>query len=130
MKELIKERVEARKKAYKDLCQWIVDMVENELKFVLEIREYHYHEWLNHDEPALIDGAIVTLVVKGWFSNVEMDYLLMALGATSYKVTAYPLSRMYIDIKVPIMNKSKATMTFAGIWKPYWKRDEQEKRQA
>ena len=127
MKEELKEKVAVRRKMYKDLCLWLVSMIENELRFVFVLKEYHYREWLNTDEPTILEGAIVTLDVKGGYSSAEMDYLLMILGAQRYKVTAYPLSRMHIDVKVPIANTSKATMTCTGKWTPYWRKDEQKK---
>lgn len=128
MKVELKERVEVRTRLYKDLCLWVVSMIENELKNVFLIREYNYHECLNTDEPSLIEGAFVTIVLKGEFSSVEMEYLLMVLGAESYKVKAYPLSVMHIVVRVPIANKSKVAMTYAGKWTPYWKKDEQEQK--
>ena len=126
MKVELKERVEVHKKLYKDLCLWLDAMNENEIRFLFMLKEFRYREWLNSDEPSIIEGANVTLVMKGGFSSKEMEYLVMILGARSYKVTAYPLSQIHIDLKVPIANTNKAIMTCAGKWTPYWKKDEQE----
>ena len=71
------------------------------------------------------------IAIKAAIRAHEADgrkYLVMILGARSYKVTAYPLSQIHIDLKVPIANTNKAIMTCAGKWTPYWKKDEQEKK--
>lgn len=122
MKQEIKERVEAHKKAYKDLCLWLDSIYENEIKMVFGKSQFSYREWLNRDEPELIEGAIVTLEIKLGFQSEEMEYMLQVLGSKRYNVTAFPLNRLHIKFWVPLMNTCKTAMTCCGKWTPYWKK--------
>jgi hypothetical protein len=87
---------------------------------------FSYREWLNRDEPELIDGAIVILEIKIGFQSEEMEYMLQLLGARRYDVTSYPLNRLHIRFWVPLSNSCKTLMTASGKWTPYWKRYERK----
>lgn len=126
MKKEIKERVEAHKKAYKDLCLWLDEMYANDIKMLFGKSSFSYREWLNRDEPQLIEGASVTLEIKLGFQSEEMEYLMMLLGTKSYRVSVYPLGRIQLVFKVPIMNNSKVAMTCTGKWTPYWRKYEKK----
>ena len=122
MKQEIKERIQVHEKMYKDLCLWLDSMYANEIKMMFGKSQFSYREWLNRDEPELIEGAIVTLEIKLGFQRAEMEYMLQLLGSKRYSVTAYPLNRLHIKFWVPLMNTCKMTMTCAGKWTPYWKK--------
>lgn len=126
MKQEIKDRILAHEKAYKDLCLWLDSIYANEIKMLFGKSIFSYREWLNRDEPELIDGAIVKLEIKIGFQSEEMDYILQLLGARRYDVTSYPLNRLHIRFWVPLSNSCKTLMTASGKWTPYWKRYERK----
>jgi hypothetical protein len=126
MKQEIKDRILAHEKAYKDLCLWLDSIYANEIKMLFGKSLFSYREWLNRDEPELIDGAIVILEIKIGFQSEEMDYILQLLGARRYDVTSYPLNRLHIRFWVPLSNSCKTLMTASGKWTPYWKRYERK----
>ena len=126
MKQEIKDRILAHEKAYKDLCLWLESIYANEIKMLFGKSLFSYREWLNRDEPELIEGAVVILEIKLGFQGEEMDYMLQLLGAKRYDVTAYPLNRLHIRFWVPLSNSCKTIMTCAGKWTPYWKKYERK----
>ena len=126
MKQEIKDRILAHEKAYKDLCLWLDSIYANEIKMLFGKSLFSYREWLNRDEPELIDGAIVILEIKIGFQSEEMDYMLQLLGARRYDVTSYPLNRLHIRFWVPLSNSCKTLMTASGKWTPYWRRYERK----
>lgn len=126
MKQEIKERIEARVGAYHDLCLWLDSIYANEIKMLFGKSQFSYKEWLNRDEPKLIEGAIVTLEIKLGFQCEEMEFMLQLLGAKRYTVTSFPLNRLHIKFWVPLSNTSKTLMTCAGKWTPYWKKYEKK----
>ena len=97
MKQEIKDRILAHEKAYKDLCLWLESIYANEIKMLFGKSLFSYREWLNRDEPELIEGAVVILEIKLGFQGEEMDYMLQLLGAKRYDVTAYPLKNIKTD---------------------------------
>jgi hypothetical protein len=126
MKQEIKDRILAHEKSYKDLCLWLESIYANEIKMLFGKSLFSYREWLNRDEPELIDGAIVILEIKIGFQSEEMDYILQLLGARRYDVTSYPLNRLHIRFWVPLSNSCKTLMTASGKWTPYWRRYERK----
>jgi hypothetical protein len=126
MKQEIRDRIVAHEKAYKDMCLWLESIYANEIKMLFGKSLFSYREWLNRDEPELIDGAIVILEIKIGFQSEEMDYILQLLGARRYDVTSYPLNRLHIRFWVPLSNSCKTLITASGNWTPYWKRYERK----
>lgn len=129
MNEVNKERIEAHKKAYDDLVLWIKHQFANEIVMLLPSAEMDVWEWFSLDNKDLIRGASVRIAIKGGYDFVTMEYLCTMLGATEYRVKAYPACRLHLVFKVPITSKAKLAMQCTGMWTPKWKKeDEQEKK--
>lgn len=116
-------KIEAHKKAYEDLKQWIMHQFDTEIKFLLPSAEMNVREWISIDNKDLIKGASVHIAIKGGYDSVTMEYLCMMLGATEYRVKAYPLCRLHLVFKVPNTSKAKLAMQCTGMWIPKWKKN-------
>lgn len=125
MKEVNLERIEAHKKAYEDLVLWLKHQFKEEISMLLPSAEMDIREWLSLDQD-LIKGASVHLVIKGAYDSITMEYLCTILGATEYRVKAYPLCRLHLVFKVPNTSKAKMAMQCTGMWTPFWRKNEKK----
>lgn len=116
-------RIEAHKKAYDDLELWIKHQFENEITMLLNSAEMTVREWISIDNKDLIKGASVHIAIKGGYDSETMQYICTMLGATEYRVKAYPLCRLHLVFKVPITSKAKLAMQCTGMWTPKWRKN-------
>lgn len=119
-----KIRIEAHKKAFDDLALWIWAQFEKEIKFLLPSAVMTIKEWYSREIKDMIAGASVHIEIKDWIDSVSLEYLCVALGAKEYRITAYPLRRLHIILKVPISSQTKLTMQCTGMWKPKWRKED------
>lgn len=123
MNEENNARIEAHKMAYDDLVLWIKHQFANEILMLLPSAQLNVKEWISIDNKELIKGASVHIAIKGGYDSVTMEYLCTMLGATEYRVKAYPLCRLHLVFKVPITSKAKIAMQCTGMWIPKWKKN-------
>lgn len=116
-------RIESHKKAYDDLVLWIKHQFTNEIKMLLPSAVMTIKEWYSLAIKDMIQGALVHIEIKGSYDSVTMEYLCTMLGATEYRVKAYPLCRLHLVFKVPITSKAKLAMQCTGMWIPKWKKN-------
>lgn len=122
-------RIEAHKKAYEDLKQWIMHQFDTEIKFLLPSAVMTIKEWYSLAIKDMIQGALVHIEIKDWFDSETVNFLCNVLGAKDYRVKAYPACRLHITLQVPISSQAKVAMQCTGTWTPIWrKKDESEKK--
>ena len=127
MKQEDQERIEVHKKMYEDLVQWVMSQYDLEIKVLLPSAKISVCEWYSREIKDLIQGAAVHIEIKGWFDSELIKHLCDVLGASEFRVTAFPLCRMHISFKVSIMNTTKSLMQCAGTWQPKWKKEDEQK---
>lgn len=113
-------RIIVHKKMYEDLVLWINYQFEAEIKALLPSTKISVCEWYSRDLKDLIEGASVSIEIKGWFDSETINYLCHTLGAKEYRVTAFPLRRMHLNFKVSNTNTTKTLMQCSGKWTPKW----------
>lgn len=128
MNEVSKETIEAHKKAYKDLVLWINSQFENEISILLLSAKMQVTECFSRDHKELIKGAYTKLVIKQMLDSDILDYLCQALGSKRFTITPYPLGRIELSFFVPITNQAKGAMTATGMWVPYWRKENEQKK--
>lgn len=124
MKQENQDRIEAHKKAYEDLVLWIMSQFEKEIKFLLPKAKISVCEWYSQAVKDMIQGASVNIEIKGWFDSETMAFLCNALGSKFFRVTAFPMCRMQIVLKVPISSVTKMAMQCNGMWTPKWRKED------
>lgn len=122
-----KLRIEAHKKAYDDLVQWIMHQFKTEIIYLLPSAKISVNEWYSKIQKDLIQGASVVIEIKDWFDSATIDYLCHVLGTKEYRVTAFPLCRMHLTFKVANANVSKTAMQCTGMWTPIWRKKDEQK---
>ena len=121
------ERIEAHKKLYEDLVQWVNNQFEAQIKVLFPTAKISVCEWYSSEPLNLIKGASVNIEIKGWFDSDTISYLCHVLGSKEFRVTAFPLCRMHLTFKVSLANTCKAAMTCSGTWIPKWKKEDEKK---
>lgn len=127
MKQENQERVEVHKKMYEDLVLWVNNQFETQIKVLLPSAKISVCEWYSQTIDGMINGANVKFEIKGGFDSETIKFLCDVLGSKEFTVTAFPMCRIHLNFKVSITNSCKTVMQCTGLWKPKWRKEDEQK---